>query len=387
MASAGSRDGTRPRVLIAGGGVAALEGMLALRHVAGEGVEIELIAPEREFRYRALGVGEPFGVSREEHLDLGRLASYRGARHRLDALVGVDTAARRADLATGISLEYDALLVALGVRRRIAVPGAVTYRGRPDSEAVRGLLERLAGGEIRSLAFAVPSGCTWPLPAYELALLTASSLFGRRIGGRRLIVVTAEEQPLGVFGREASAGVRGLLEATGIELHTATTPVEASEGGLRTVPHGHVDCDAAIALPRIEGPHVSGLPHDEGGFIPVDGTLRVLDAARVWAAGDATTVPVKQGGLAAQEAEVAAEDIASVLGFGPEPKTFDPVLRATLMTGGEPRYLRAWIGGGHGDRSQFSKRPLWWPPSKVAGHYLSPYLVSRAGVGPVPAAP
>ena len=367
--------------------MAALEGMLALRHVAGEGVEIELIAPESEFRYRALGVGEPFGVSREERLDLGRLASYRGARHRLDALVGVDPAARRVDLATGISLQYDALLVALGVRRRVAVPGAVTYRGRPDSEAVRALVDQLESGQIRSLAFAVPSGCTWALPMYELALLTASSLFAKRIGGRRLMIVTAEEKALGVFGREASAGVRALLESAGIELHVAASPVAAGEGGLRTVPQGHVDCDAVIALPRLEGPHVAGLPRDEGGFIPVDGTLRVLDSARVWAAGDATTVPVKQGGLAAQEAEVAAEDIASVLGFGPEPKAFDPVLRATLMTGREPRYLRAWIGGGHGDRSQFSERPLWWPPSKVAGNYLSPYLVSRAGVGPVPATP
>ena len=46
----------RPKVLVAGGGVAALETMLALRDLAGERVEIELLSPEAAFRYRPLDV-------------------------------------------------------------------------------------------------------------------------------------------------------------------------------------------------------------------------------------------------------------------------------------------------------------------------------------------
>jgi sulfide:quinone oxidoreductase len=347
-------------------------------------VNIELVSPERQFRYRPLAVGEPFGLSREEHLDLGKLASYRGVRHSLDAVTAVDPARQVAETASGIELPYDALFLAPGARRRAALPGATLYRGSPDGPAVSGLLAQLESGSIRTLVFAVPSGCTWTLPLYELALMTAAGLFERRIGGRRLVLVTPEEQPLAVFGRRASHGVAALLEHAGIEVHLGTHPVSMN-GGLEVVPHGSIEADAVLALPRLEGPYLAGLPADDQGFIVVDDLLRVLDSGPVWAAGDATTMPVKQGGLAAQEAEVAAAGIAAWAGAGPEPRPFDPVLRATLMTGGEPRYLRAWIGGGHGDRSEYSEHPLWWPASKIAGRYIAPYLQARAGVGPVPA--
>lgn len=65
-----------------------------------------------------------------------------------------------------------------------------------------------------------------------------------------------------------------------------------------------------VALPRLLGPGLSGLPADGGGFLPVDeyGPVRGVD--RVWTAGDATDVPIKQGGVAAQLADVGAGSIA-----------------------------------------------------------------------------
>ena len=82
------------RVLIAGGGVAALELMLALRALAEERVEIDLLSAEQEFVYRPLAVAEPFDVGKAHRFDLASIAHDRGARVRLGALAGVDAERR-----------------------------------------------------------------------------------------------------------------------------------------------------------------------------------------------------------------------------------------------------------------------------------------------------
>jgi sulfide:quinone oxidoreductase len=94
----------------------------------------------------------------------------------------------------------------------------------------------------------------------------------------------------------------------------------------------------------------------------------------VFAAGDATVFPIKQGGLAAQQADVVAEVIASSVDPDIRPQPFRPVLRGALRTGGVVRYLRADISGGAGDDSTISTEPLWWPPNQLCGLYLAPYL-------------
>jgi len=102
----------------------------------------------------------------------------------------------------------------------------------------------------------------------------------------------------------------------------------------------------------------------------------------VFAAGDATAFPLKQGGLAAQQADAVAEAIASDMGVAVEPKPFVPIIRGMLLIGGQPLYLRAEFGRGTGTaatvqlRSDASARALWWPPAKVAARYLGPYLAS-----------
>jgi sulfide:quinone oxidoreductase len=133
-----------------------------------------------------------------------------------------------------------------------------------------------------------------------------------------------------------------------------------------------------IATPRLEGPRLEGVPEDADGFIPTDSFGRVggLESAGVFAAGDATSFPVKQGGLAAQQADAAAEMIAADAGAPVDPTPFHPVLRGLLLTGAEPSYLRAEITGGHGETSVADSEPLWWPPSKIAGRYLAPHLAS-----------
>ena len=133
---------------------------------------------------------------------------------------------------------------------------------------------------------------------------------------------------------------------------------------------------------------MAGLPHDGEGFIPVDTHARIQHLDDAYAAGDATTCPIKQGGVAAQQADAAAETIAAELGAELEPQPFRPVLRGLLLTGATPRYMRAEVAGGRGDHWPVSESALWWPPDKIAGRYLAPYLatelesieVSRPGI-------
>jgi sulfide:quinone oxidoreductase len=138
-----------------------------------------------------------------------------------------------------------------------------------------------------------------------------------------------------------------------------------------------------IALPRLLGPYVRGLPSDRLGFVPVDGLTRAIGVDGVHAVGDIAAHRLKQGGLAAQQADLAAQVIAASAGAPLRPRPYRPVLRGLLLTGGEVRYLRNAPDGG----SVASDEPLWWPPVKVAGRHLAPYIAAHLDLcAPLPPA-
>ena len=369
------------RVVIAGGGVAALEAALALRALASELADVELIAPDEDFTYRPLAVAEPFLAGEARRFPLAALVEAAGARLCRARVTGVDPARRivRTDVAG--ELEYDALLLALGARSREAIPGALTFRGPADGPALAGMLDEALAGEIHRIAFALPAGVTWPLPLYELALLTGSHLTDRGAMGVELTMATPEEAPLALFGRPGSAELRELLEARGIGLRTHVTPVGFEDGVLRLVPGGLIEADRVVAAPRLQGPALPGVPSDWHGFVPVDEHARVGSEVDIYAAGDLTQFPLKQGGIATQQADAAAEAIAAQLGAPIEPAPFRPVLRGLLLTGMVPRYLRAEAGTA---QAAVDTEPLWWPPDKIAGRYLAPFLAEWLGRNDAP---
>jgi sulfide:quinone oxidoreductase len=125
----------------------------------------------------------------------------------------------------------------------------------------------------------------------------------------------------------------------------------------------------AVALPRPVGRALPGVPHDERGFVPVDALGRVTGLPGVYAVGDMTTRPLKQGGLATQQADAAASAIAAWSGAPVTPTPYHPVLRAVLLTGDAPRYLRRGPSA-----SLASDEAPWWPPHKIAARELAPYL-------------
>jgi sulfide:quinone oxidoreductase len=375
-------DSDRDHVLIAGGGVAALEAALALRELAHDRVTVELLAPEPHFWYRPVAVAEPFGLGNVRRFELSGLAARAGATFTPGELLSVDTARRLAYTSSGAAVSYSKLLIACGAAPREAIEGAITFRGPADTAKIEQLLADIDAGEVRRVAFVVPAGAVWALPAYELALMTAAWLESREIEGVAVSLVTPEDEPLEFFGPEASDAVRRLIEERGIALLTRAHPAEARPGELLLVWDRIVAADRVVALPRLRGPRIGGIPQTFEGFIPVDEHGKVLGLSGVFAAGDITTFPLKQGGIATQLADTAAEAIAAEAGADVVPSPFRPVLRGLLLTGSEPRYLRADLSHDRADDSQASLQPLWWPPAKISGRYLAPFLAELSGTSP-----
>ena len=346
----------RTKVLIVGGGPAALEAALALHRIAAEQVDVTVLAPEAEFIYRPLTVLEPFAAGGGITYPLERIAADVGFTHVRGRLASVDITAHEVHTVTGERLPYDALLIASGARPVTPFTGAVAFSGSlTDQERLHGIVQDVEGGFIHSLAFVVPPGATWSLPLYELALMLAGRAFelGLKVD---LHVVTPEATPLERFGEPISRELSGLLDLAGITLHP----------GLDWTP-AMLDVQRVVTLPRLEGPAIAGLPSDENGFLVADEFGRV--APGVYAAGDVTAYEVKQGGIACQQADAAASHIAAQAGAPVHPQPFVPELKGLLLTEHWARYLRP--GGGS---AILATRDLSWPPSKIAGRELAGYL-------------
>jgi sulfide:quinone oxidoreductase len=375
--SARERVDVTPHVVIVGGGVGALEGLLALQALAGERVHVSVLTAARHLTYRALSVAEPFGSEPAQRYDWERITRDRGVRWIPDVLEAVRPDARELDTRDGPPVPYDAVLLAVGARPEPALREATTFAGPRDVLAIKETIEALVPGRQHTIAFVAMAGTAWTLPLYELALMTAEH--GRRRGLDLAIeLITRESTPLGIFGAAASAAVRRRLTDAGVRIRTGTFPTEYADGRLWLELEGPLDVDFVVALPHLRGPQLAGLPNEFDGFVPVDGYGRVRGANRVWAVGDMTTRLLKQGGLAAQQADVAAADIAAqVADSDVEVHPYEPKLQGMLLTGTDPLYLQR---DPHAPfSSEASPERLWWPPQKVVGGHLGPYLESLDG--------
>ena len=407
------RPAATHRVVIAGGGVAALEALLALRALAGDRTQITVVAPQPVFVYRPVTVGEAFARSEARTFPLDAIvADRRGDQLVTTSVERVEPEAHRLWTSAGTALRYDSLVLAIGARPVSSLPGALTFRGREDVGALTEYLDDLTAGRARSIAYVVPATDSWPLPVYELALMTRTHLDRAGATARTVWLVTPEPVPLSLFGPAAVDGLESLLGQRNILLRTGVEAVGAADGILQLAAGDGLPADRVVTLPTLEGPGLAGIPVDELGFIPVDGHGRVDGFDCVYAAGDATCDSIKQGGLATQQADAAAEAIAADAGAPIRPQPYRPVLRGLLMTGHAPLYLRADLGRlGHPAvrgsvvrairqagpaPSAAAGMALWWPPAKIAGRYLSPYLASvrpaafQPGLvdrAPVPGAP
>ncbi len=370
-----SKTGGDPRIVIVGGGVAGGEALLALAALARARLDMTLVSRVADFHYRPLDIDEPFGLGRARRYALDDLARAAGARFVCDTLVRVDTDGRRVLLGGGTELPYDALLMATGGAAHPPFEYGVMFDRLLDPEDFDEVLADNRAGFAPSMAIIVPPRVSWTLPAYELALRTAAWM--RQSGEPDVTLVTPEPEPLGIFGPEAAAEVARVLEEGGVRLCAGATAQPMSNTSYTMAPSGMWgEADRIVALPQLSGTRIPGMPHDEAGWIPSDQHGRVPGFQGLYAAGDGTSFWIKQGGIAAQQADAAAQHIAATLaGSEHPPELFRPVLRGLLRTRDGARYMRADLGGG--EPPAISTEPLWWPPGKIASRWLAAHLAGE----------
>jgi len=362
------------RVVVAGGGVAGVETMLGLHEVAPDRTTVTWLTPD-DFMMRPVAVAEPFALGHSDPLSLAHLAWELGADLVRDGLLGVVADTHQVVTTADESIAYDILVVATGARSVPAYTHALTFDDN-DPLVINGLLRDIEEGYVKRVAFVVPPGQSWALPAYELALMTARQAWGMGITDATITLVTPEPAPLALFGPAAGAAVDRHLSTAGVEIVTSAY-AQVERGHVLLKPMGRLlEVDRVVALPKLVGRRHPGLPADSDGFIPVDEHGQVAGLPDVFAAGDGTDFPIKQGGLAAQQADAVVRAIGARLGTGIAAEPFRPVLRGMLLTGAGPEHLESMVAGGGGE-GRVTRHPLWWPPTKVAGGRLAGYLAAH----------
>ncbi len=362
------------RVLIVGGGVGALEALLALRELAAEHTTVTVLAPNAELVYRPMTVREPFSYPCASRYPLAPIVEEAGAELVVDELAEVDTAKRIVHTASGSEIAYDELVLALGAHARPRYEHAITIDDRNLDETLHGLIQDVEEGYVDSVAFVSPGRMAWPLPLYELALMLAGRAYDMNVK-LKATIVTPEDKPLAIFGETASSAVAELLAQAGIETISSAYAEIPHDGEVVVHPGDrHLQVKRVVALPELYGPGVRGVPLGEYGFLRVDPHCKLIDVDHVYAAGDITEFAVKFGGIAAQQADALAEAIAARAGAELTPQPFHPVIHGILLTGDAPRYLTARITGGHGFSSEIDVSASWSPAMKISAKYLAPYL-------------
>ena len=369
------------RVVVCGGGIAAVEGLLRLRRLAGDGVDVTMVAPDGDLRYRPLSVQEPFAAPGARRYPLSQVAERAGAELLQETVEWIDGDGQLVHTAGGEQLAYDALLLAIGARSVAPFEHATTFDDAHADDTFRGIVQDIEEGYNKRMALVVPEGPAWSLPAYELALQTADRAFGAGFDDVTVTMVTPEHAPLEVFGAPVATAVQETLDAAGVKVITASRAEVPANRQLIVHPGGRaLEPELIVALPRLEGRGIRGLPGDDHGFIPIDEHCRVVGMGeRVFAAGDATDFPVKQGGIGTQQADVAAAGIAALAGDH-QPERFDPVLRGALIAGERRRlYFQARIENGTAVDSEVLDEPPWDSADKVVAEELGHFLRSLDG--------
>jgi sulfide:quinone oxidoreductase len=370
-------DRSPAQVVIAGGGFAALETLIALRELAGDRVALTLICPEPAFCYRPAATAELFAEAPGLLYDLRAIATHFGATYHRVRLESVGPTSKYVRLSSGARLPYDLLVLAVGARARSVISGALTFRDQRDAPLFRQLLADIRAGEVGHLVFAQPTGMSWPIPLLELALL--SRAYAAEHGQRpRITVVSPEPRPISVFGGEASELVQELLDARDVQFVASCTGNAVTRDGSLELRSGErIEADRVVAVPQLRGQWITGVPTSAWGLVHTESDGCVEGLEDVYAAGDMTTFPIKQAGLATQQADRIAERITEELG-GPVPKRDRRhVLRARLLGGERPLILRAEVGE-HGEPIAATPAARRGERSsgeaKVSARYLTPYL-------------
>jgi sulfide:quinone oxidoreductase len=388
---------SKPVLCVVGAGTAGLEGLLSASELLGAAVDLRLIAPEQEFRYRPMSRDSLFHPAQERSLAISELVTEAQATWWRDRADVIDQAERTVLTRDGDTISFDFLLLAPGARSRRALRQGFVWERGGDPSFLDQIMSDLVCGKVGSVAVVVPRGARWPLPAYELALILAWTAAGTPA---RVTLLTAERQPLAALGPKATEAVTLELEAAGVELIAGVEVVDEQPGApappepadlvlmaadaddesdallgrptdaarVRLGRHSAVEFDRLISLPTVLGPFITGVATDAAGFVEVDDSLKVCGSERIWAAGGCVAAALEHSALAAQQADAAIAAIAAAsgaeIGAG---DASPPELTGLLMSGQRAH----WLAENPIGTQQPSTRCLWWPPGRAVGRMLA----------------
>ena len=263
------RPATSPaQVVIAGGGVAGLEAMLALRDLAGDRVSITLVAPQPAYTDNAMAVPEVFARGHVRHYELAAVANSLSAEFVRGSVNGVDPDAGRIHCASGATIDYDHLVLAVGAKARPAWSHGITFgedpsRGgasrpapgdrtgvRRPGRVHRPRRHRVAGPALRAGPHDRPSRVehghgAGPLHARHSRGAAARGIRPRAERSRRRSCSTT------TASSSSARPTRASSTAT-----CSSTPAGAGSARARV-----------ISLPVLDGPDLPGVPADPSGFI------------------------------------------------------------------------------------------------------------------------
>ncbi len=273
-------------VVIIGGGVAGAACAEALRRQGYAG-PVTLVADEPPGPVDRPNLSKDYlvGTAPEEWIPLRDAAFYAEQRIEFvlgDAAVRIDPKARTVALASGRSLSYGALVLAMGAEaRRLDLPGGV----RPDVHTLRTLADaRAIIARAKEGARAVVIGASF------IGLEVAASLRARKV---EVDVVAPEAIPLArIVGEKPGLFVRSLHEAKGVRFHLGRKPASIGDAGVTLDDGATLAADFVVAgvgvSPRTALAAAAGITLDRG--VAVDERF-ATSAAGVYAIGDLARYP------------------------------------------------------------------------------------------------